>query len=155
MKCSYFSVFVAVKILSLIFVYLFEIYYLKSRVWTYCTFLCSYFRRFNAIVSQLWFWPFWVKFLNLWLKVVHIDQWQKLNWPLADNFEATNVTFFQKKNWHQMCNLLVYITQNGQNQSCDTIALKRRSVYSTFLCTLFSNLWHLCGRFGCAVVVWR
>ena len=32
------------------------------------------FRRFNAIVSQLWFWPFWVMFLNLWLKVIHIDQ---------------------------------------------------------------------------------
>ena len=54
-------------------------------------------RRFNAIVSQLWFWPFWVMFLNLWLKVVHIDQRQNMNWPLADNFESTNVTFLPKK----------------------------------------------------------
>ena len=54
-------------------------------------------RRFNAIVSQLWFWPFCVMFLKLWLKVVHIDQRQNMNWPLADNFEATNVTFLPKK----------------------------------------------------------
>ena len=33
-------------------------------------------------------------------------------------------SFYQQK-LHQMCNLLVYITQNGQNRCCDTIALKR------------------------------
>ena len=54
-------------------------------------------RCFNAIVSQLWFWPFWVMFLKLWLKVVHIDQRQNMNWPLADNFEAKNVMFLPKK----------------------------------------------------------
>ena len=48
-------------------------------------------------MSQLWFWPFWVMFLKLWLKVVHIHQRQNMNWPLADNFKATSVTFLPKK----------------------------------------------------------
>ena len=48
-------------------------------------------------MSQLWFWPFWVMFLKLWLKFVDIHQSQNMNWPLADNFEATNVTFLPKK----------------------------------------------------------
>ena len=56
------------------------------------------FRRFKAIVSQLWFWPFWVMFLKLWLKsyCIHIDQRQNMNWPLGDNFEAPNMTFLSK-----------------------------------------------------------
>ena len=51
------------------------------------------YRRFNAIVSQLWFWPFWFMCLKLWLQVIHVDPRQTMNWPIADNLEATNVTF--------------------------------------------------------------
>ena len=32
-----------------------------------------------------------------------------------------------------MCNLLVQITQNGQNRSCDTIALKGRNNVSKLM----------------------
>ena len=76
---------------------------------------------FNAIVSQLWFRPFWVMFLNLWLKVVHIDQRQNMNWPLAANFETTNVTFLPKK-----------LASNVQSSCIDNSKRPK------------SELWHYC-----------
>ena len=78
-------------------------------------------RRFNAIVSQLWLWPFWVMFLKLWLKVVHIDQRQNMNWPLADNFKATNMTFLTKK-----------LASNVQSSCIDNSKWPK------------SELWHYC-----------
>ena len=79
------------------------------------------YRRFNAIVSQLRFWPFWVMFLKLWLKVVHIDQRQNMNWHLADNFEATNVTLLPKK-----------LASNVQSSCIDNSKWPK------------SKLWHYC-----------
>ena len=100
--------------IRLLFSELIEVHkvYLQCKAWlsSYCSFCVILnstkvrhfhpgrrYRRFNAIVSQLRFWPFWVLFLKLWLKFIHIDQRQNMNWLLAANFEATNVTFLPKK----------------------------------------------------------
>ena len=77
-----------------------------------------FFCRFNAIVSQLWF---WVMFLKLWLKVMHIDQRQNMNWPLAANLKATNMMFSSKK-----------LASNVQSSCIDN------SKWPT------SELWHYC-----------
>ena len=78
-------------------------------------------RRFDAIVSQLWFWPFWFMCLKLWLNFAHIDQRQNMNWPLADNLEATNMTFLPKN-----------LSSNVQSSSIDNSKWPK------------SKLWHYC-----------
>ena len=85
-----------------------------------CWLLCTN-RHFNAIVSQIWFWPFWVMLIKLWLKVVHIHQRQNMNWSLAHKFKAINVTFLPKK-----------LASNVQS-SC-----KEKSKWPK------SELWHYC-----------
>ena len=79
------------------------------------------YRRFNAIVSQLRFLSFWVMFLNLWLKVIHIEARQNMNWYLVDNFEATNLTFLPKK-----------LSSNVQSSCIDNSNWPK------------SELWHYC-----------
>ena len=90
--------------------------------------LALIYRLFNAIVLQLRFCPFWV----IYTRRLHI-------WC---HFFGKNVIFVASKLsargrfifclWSMFTTFshnFKNITQNGQNQSCDTIALKRRYIY--------------------------
>ena len=72
-----------------------------------------------------------VMFLKLWLKVVHIDQRQNMNWPLADNFEAKNVTF-----------LPIKLASNVQSSCIDNSKWPK------------SELWLYCSKATLCIIDW-
>ena len=72
----------------------------------------------------------------MWLKVVLIDQRPNINWPLADNFEATNVTFLPKK-----------LASNVQSSCIDKSKWQKMYIYIytlyVYIYTLYTYIYYL------------